>query len=67
MYKFGTKNALFGFFYIGILTLVIFEISTLQFVKNEFLIDTLNFGLGGLLFLKVLLLLRVRFKKSTPI
>ena len=67
MYKFGTKNALFGFFCIGILTLVIFEISTLQFVKNEFLIDTLNFGLGGLPFLKVQVLLRVRFKKSTPI
>ena len=48
-------------------TIVIFEISTLQFVKSELLTNTVNFGLGGLLFLKVQVLLRVRFKKSTPI
>ena len=33
MPKFGTKNALF----------VIFEISTLEFVKNKFLTHTFNF------------------------
>ena len=27
--------------------MVIFEISTLEFVKNEFLIHTMNFGIGS--------------------
>ena len=28
-------------------TIVIFEISTLEFVKNESLTDTMNFGIGS--------------------
>ena len=40
MPKFGTKNALLGCFW----AIVIFEIRTLQFVKNEFLTHTVNFG-----------------------
>ena len=48
MPKFGTKNALFVCFLAGILkTIVIFEISTLEFVKNEFLTHTLNFRIGS--------------------
>ena len=41
MLKFGTKNALFGYFY---KTIVVFEISTLKFAKNEFLTHTVKFG-----------------------
>ena len=39
-------------FYVGVFrlqfqkTLVVFEISTLKFVKNDFLINTMNFGIG---------------------
>ena len=40
MPKFRTKNALIGYFKISI---AIFEISTLKFVKNEFLTHTLIF------------------------
>ena len=47
MPKFGTKNALFGYFWARILkNIVIFEISTLKFVKNESLTHTVNFGIG---------------------
>ena len=48
MSKFGSKNALFGYFW-GIIskTIVIFEISTLEFVKNESLTHTVNFGVGS--------------------
>ena len=48
MPKFGTKNALFGYFWARILkNIVIFEISTLKFVKNESLIQTVNFSIGS--------------------
>ena len=49
MTMFGTKNALFGY----ILgqnfknTIVIFEISTLKFVKTDSLTRTVNFGIGS--------------------
>ena len=47
--KFGTKIALFGFFWTGNWkkTLAIFEISTLEFIKTQFLTITVNFGLGS--------------------
>ena len=46
MPKFGTKSALFGYFWAGILkTIVIFEIGTLKFVKNKSLTHTVNFGI----------------------
>ena len=47
MSKFGSKNALFGYFW-GIIskTIVMFEISTLEFAKNESLTHTVNFGVG---------------------
>ena len=48
-------------------TIVIFEISTLKFVKYESLTDTVNFGIGpaflkvwSMLFLKVRVRVRVR-------
>ena len=48
MTKFGIKNALFGYFWARILkNIVIFEISTLKFVKNESLTHTVNFGIGS--------------------
>ena len=58
MPKFGTKNAFIGYYwpkmlYLGFLgkylkkTIVIFEISTLKFVKNESLTHTVNFGIGS--------------------
>ena len=47
MSKFGTKNALFGYFWPRIKkTIVIFEISTLEFAKNESLTHTVTFGIG---------------------
>ena len=45
--KLGTKNALSGYFWLEFLTVVIFEISTLKFVKNESLPHTVNFGIGS--------------------
>ena len=47
--KFGTKISLFGFFWTGNWkkTLAIFEISTLEFIKTEFLTIIVNFGLGS--------------------
>ena len=42
MSKFGNKNALFGYFWARI-----FEISTLEFAKNESLNHTINFGIGS--------------------
>ena len=58
MPKLGTKNALLGYFwqempYLGIFGLefwkaiVIFEISTLKFVKYESLTHIVNFGIGS--------------------
>ena len=46
MPKAKTKNTSFGYFSAGILrkTIVIFEISTLKFVKIEFLTQTVDFG-----------------------
>ena len=46
--KLGTENALFGYFWAGILkkSIDVFEINTLAIVKNEFLIHTVNFGIG---------------------
>ena len=42
--KFGTKNALFGYFWARNLNnYVIFEFSTLEFVKNESLTYAVNF------------------------
>ena len=43
------KIALFGYFWIRILKkiFVIFEISTLKFVKYESLTHTVNFGIGS--------------------
>ena len=49
MLKFGTKNALFGYFWARILkSFVIYEISTLKFVniESESLTHTVNFGKG---------------------
>ena len=46
--KFGTKNALLEYFWARILkTIVIFEISTLKFVKNGSLTQTVNFDVGS--------------------
>ena len=47
--KFGTKNAFFGYFWARILkkAIVIFEINTHKFVKNESLTHTVNFGIGS--------------------
>ena len=50
MPKFGTKNALFAYFWARILKNyyhVMFEISTLKFVVNEPLTHTVNFDLGA--------------------
>ena len=48
MPKIGTKNALFGYFCAIILkTIVIFEISTLKFVKNDSLTHRVNIGIGS--------------------
>ena len=50
MPKFGTKNALFGYFWARILkSFVIYEISTLKFVniESESLTHTVNFGIGS--------------------
>ena len=48
MSRFGNKNALFGYFWARISkTIVIFEISTLEFAKNESLTHTINFGIGS--------------------
>ena len=45
--KFGPKNVLFGYFWSRILkNIVIFEINTLKFVKNESLTRTANFVIG---------------------
>ena len=39
MPNFGNKNVLFGYFWAGIeKAIVVFEVSTLEFVKNEFFI-----------------------------
>ena len=48
-FKFGTKIALFEFFWTGIclLKIVIFTISTLLFTKNHFLTIIVNFGIGS--------------------
>ena len=50
MPKFGTKNTLFGVFFSQNFrkTIVIFQISTLKFVKNECLTHTVNVvGIGS--------------------
>ena len=48
MPKCGTKIAFFGYFWARILkTIVIFDISNLKFVKNEFLTHTLSFSVGS--------------------
>ena len=48
MSKFGSKNVLFRYFWARISkSIVIFEISTLEFVKNESLTHTVNFGIGS--------------------
>ena len=48
MSKFGSKNVLFGYFWARISkSIVIFEISTLEFVKNESLTQKVNFGIGS--------------------
>ena len=49
MPKFGTKNALFGYFCTRISKklIVIFEISTLKFVIIESLTHTVNYGIGS--------------------
>ena len=48
MPKFGTKNALFGYFWARILkNCCHIEISTLTFVKDESLTHTINFGIGS--------------------
>ena len=48
MSKFGTENAWFGYIAArNLKTIVIFEISTLEFFKTEFLAHTLNFGIGS--------------------
>ena len=49
MPKFGTKNTLFGGFFGQNFkkTIVIFQISTLKFVKNECLTHTVNVGIGS--------------------
>ena len=46
IYKFRAKNALFGYFWFRIyMTFIIFEIRTLELVKNEFLTYTVNFSI----------------------
>ena len=50
MPKFGTKNALLGYFLARILKLLSFEISTLEFVKNVSLTHTVNFGIRSAFF-----------------
>ena len=51
MTRFVTKNALFGYYWVSELEFkkpfVIFEISTLEFVKNKSLTHTVNFGIGS--------------------
>ena len=48
MPKFWTKNALFGYFGLEFQkTIVIFEISTLEFAKIESLTYTMNFDIGS--------------------
>ena len=46
--KFETKNiSLFGYFWTGIWkNYCIFEIGSLEFIKNEFSTDTVNFDIG---------------------
>ena len=44
IFNFETKNVLFGYFWAT--TIVIFESSTLDFVKNEFGTHAVNFGIG---------------------
>ena len=47
MPKLRTKNALFGYFWGRIFkNTVIFEISSVEFVKHESLTHTMNFGIG---------------------
>ena len=48
-FKFGTKNALLKYSWDGIWkkTIVIFEISTLKPVKDNFLTNTVNFAIGS--------------------
>ena len=46
-------------------TIIIFEIATLKFVKNESLTQTVNFGIGSA-FLKVWVRVRVCFIKYAP-
>ena len=51
MSKFGWKNALFGFFGLEFeRTIVIFEISILEFVENESLTHTMNFDIDSAFF-----------------
>ena len=46
MPKFGTKKTLFESFWVRTLkTIVIFDISTLKFIKNQFLTHAVNFGI----------------------
>ena len=50
MSKFGIKNVLFHIWvFLGwnFKNLLSFEISTLEFVKHEHLIHTINFGIGS--------------------
>ena len=48
MFKFGNKTALFVYFWARILKIiVIFEISTLEFVRDEFLTHTVIFWIGS--------------------
>ena len=48
MPKFGTKHTSFGYFCARIFFKnAIFEISTLEFIKNEFLTYTRNFAIGS--------------------
>ena len=44
--KFGTKIALFGYFFLLEFenNIVLFETSTIEFIKNEFLTRTVNFS-----------------------
>ena len=68
MSNFGTINALFGYFWARIeKAIVISEISSLEFLKNESLTHTVNFGIrsafSGFGFLKVWVRVRVRFIK----
>ena len=51
MSKFGTKNALFEYFWAKFLrTIVIFEINKLEFVKHESLTHIMNFGIKSSFF-----------------